>query len=188
MLIECITNSTSLLGDWPKEATPIEELLKVGKMYDVFGLYLEDTVTYEILVDELDSHTTAFPSFLFKVVDNRLSSFFVLGESGMKFSKNGEVKNLPFISFPEWVNDINFFDRLFEGDKEAQKVFNKYRTLLYLEYRHLDIDTKAIIIQDSWVQCPVCTDAWELGNPNFEMCQCPKCNTVLLNPRKMEDG
>jgi hypothetical protein len=182
MLVECIANSTSLLSKWPKEATPIEELLKVGKIYDVFGLYLGDTITYEILVDELDSHTTEFPSFLFKVVDNRLSSFFVLGESGKRFSKNGGLKNFPFISFPEWANDINFFDRLFDGDKDAQEIFNKYKKLFYLEYRHVDIDTKAIFIQDDWVQCSVCTEAWELEIPNFEMCQCPQCSTVLLNP------
>ena len=161
-------------------------MLKVGKIYDVFGLYLGDTVAYEILVDELDSHTTEFPSYLFKVVDNRLSSFFVLGESGNRFSKSGKIKRFSFISFPEWANDITFFDRLFDGDKEAQIIFNKYKDFIYFEYIHVDINTKAIIVQDYWVQCPVCTDAWELERPNFEMCQCSKCNTVLLNPYKIQ--
>jgi hypothetical protein len=184
MLVECITNSASLINR-PKEATPIEELLKIGMMYDVFAIYLEDTVTYEILVDRLDDHTTEFPSFLFKVVDNRLSSFFVLGESGKRFSSNGKAENVPFISFPEWANDKTFYDRLIDGDREAQHIFNKYKNLLYLEYRHVNIDTKAIILQDNWVQCPICTEAWELDIPNIEMCQCPKCNTVLLNPYKI---
>lgn len=185
MLIECIANNISLLSNHPKEATPLEELLKVGKMYDVYGLYLGDTVAYEILVDDFDSHTTEFPSFLFKVVDNRLSSFFVLGESGKRFGKNGESKNFPFISFPEWANDKSFFDRLFEGDRGCQDIFDKYRKLISLEYRHVGIDTEAIILQDNWVQCPVCTEPWDLEMPNLEMCKCPKCSSILLNPYKI---
>jgi hypothetical protein len=187
MFVECIANRTSLLDNWPPAATPLEELLKVGKIYEVFGLYLEGNA-YEILIDEVDSHTTEFPSFLFKVIDNRLSSFFVLGESRKRFSDKGEVKSLPFISFPEWANDITYFDRLIDGDKEAQEIFNKYKKLLYLEYRDVSIDRMAEIIQENWVQCPVCTEAWELENPNFEMCQCPQCHTVLLNPYKIGIG
>jgi hypothetical protein len=185
MRIECIANSTSLINYWPKAATPVEELLEVGRTYDVYGLYLGDTVAYEILLGESDNHTTEFPAYMFKVVDNRLSSFFVLGES-KKFN-NSVIKVVPFISFPEWANDKFYFEKLIDGDKETQEIFNNYKRLFYLEYSHINVSERAILIQDNWVQCSVCTEAWELTNPNFEMCRCPKCSTVFLNPYKIED-
>jgi hypothetical protein len=183
MQVECITNKTSLLNGWPQSATPVEELLKIGEVYIVYGIYLGDSIAYEVLLDELDNHTTEFPSHLFKIVDNRLSSFFVIGESE-RFSRSGEIIKSSFISFPEWANDKSYFEKLVEGESDATDIFNAYRRKMEIEFRSPKITQSVTQVGQNWVQCPVCAKAWELTYPSFEMCKCPQCNTVLLNSRR----
>lgn len=185
MLIECVENRTFLIANWSKSATPVEELLKIGNIYNVYGLYFNKEISYEILLNEFDNHTIELPAHMFKVLDNRLSSFFALGLSERWSNLGNEKKNIqkiPFISFPEWANDESFFDNLVDGNKETEHIFNMYKETLYLEYRHPSITKLAIYLQDNWVQCPICTNYWELEYPAFEMCRCTKCNEVLLIP------
>jgi alpha-galactosidase len=40
---------------------------------------------------------------------------------------------------------------------------------------------KAIKIDDSWLMCPICQDAWQ-QNGVYRMVRCPKCNNKLYNP------
>jgi hypothetical protein len=181
MLIECIANDTSLINYWPITASPLESLLNVGTIYQVYGLYLGETVFYEILLTEYDDHTIEFPSFLFKVIDNRLSSFFALGSSErLKVQGSENREKVHFVTFPEWANDNTFFDKLIDGDKEVQAIFDRYKELIFLEYKHSSITEVVTKITGYLVQCPICSEAWELPSPNFEMCRCPNCKTVLL--------
>lgn len=177
MLIKCLYNESFKVQNWKKYNTvPLEEVLEVNKYYTVYGIIfgLNDGLHYEILTEH-DRYTKDYPASLFEIIDNRLSSFFVIGNS---ITGNGDV--VPFISFREWVMDNNYFEKLVDGDVQANLIFTKYKELLYLEYRHPDVKQIVLHIQDKWVQCPVCTEAWELEYPRFEMCQCPKCGTVSL--------
>ena len=132
MKVKCINNNTQIIDYWPKTATPVEELLQIEKIYDVYGLYLGEPMAYEVLLDESDDHTIDFPAYMFKVLDNRLPSFFVLGESE-RFDNNGKTKTVPFISFPEWANDKLYFEKLVDGDQKSQEIFDNYKCLIYLK-------------------------------------------------------
>lgn len=67
-----------------------------------------------------------------------------------RFNKEGELKIIPFISFPEWANDKLYFEKLIEGESEAVAIFNNYRELFFLEYKHPEITESAIAVQDNW--------------------------------------
>lgn len=155
-----------------------------GKEYYVYGIHFDEgDISYEILVNIIDTYTIEVSANYFEVLDNRLSQFFVLGSSSTKNHMNDpNAKQVPFISFKEWADDKYFFEKLVDGDKETQNIFNQYKELLELEYRNLSVTQIANYIGENWVQCPACSEAWELDYPTLEMCKCTKCETVLLNP------
>ena len=49
------------------------------------------------------------------------------------------------------------------------------------------IEKSATILDETWLMCPDCIDAWECTSKNA-MVICPKCNQVLHNPRWNDDG
>lgn len=177
MIVKCIKNKVNDEGIWSKSSTPLEDLLIIGNYYVVYGVFFkEGSVFVEILFNERRLYTDTLPLELFEIFDRRLSKYFVLGQIGIK----GML--LPFISFPEWASDRHYFEKLVDGDKESRIIFNYYRDILYLEYKHPDIKQSAILIQDNWVQCPICTEVWTPSYTLLEMCKCPNCHTVSLNP------
>jgi len=178
MLIRCTKNKSELFANWwQNNSMPLEEILAIGKYYTVYGItVLDSTVFFEILTIHR-KHTFSYPSILFEVIDNRLSKMFCFGSI-----ETGNNKIVPFISFKEWVNDKKFYSGLIDGEEPYVTIFNKYINLLELEYKFPEIHRAAVKISDNWVQCPECTEAWELENQIFEMCVCPKCKTILLNP------
>ena len=44
-----------------------------------------------------------------------------------------------------------------------------------------DIKDKATELDEHWLMCPLCQEAWEEHSP-YGMVRCPKCNNKLLNP------
>ena len=44
------------------------------------------------------------------------------------------------------------------------------------------INKSATILDETWLMCPNCIDAWECASKDA-MVICPKCNQVLHNPR-----
>jgi hypothetical protein len=165
---------------------PSQHGLKEDNEYIVYGLhFVEDDIIFEILTDESDTYTIEASAKHFKIVDNRLSQFFVLGSSHVQnHMNNPNAPQAPFISFREWANDKYFFERLVEGDGGALQIFDKYKILLTLEFSNSSVKQFAEKIGNVWVQCAVCAETWELEYPTLEMCQCANCHTVLLNPFK----
>ena len=158
--------------------------LVVGKEYQVYGIHFDEgDISYEVLANIFDTYTIEVSANYFKVLDNRLSQFFVLGSAYTKNHMNDpSARQVPFITFKEWADDKHFFEKLVNGDKEVQKIFSQYKELLELEYRNPSIAQIANYMSENWVQCPVCAEAWKLSYPTLEMCKCIKCETVLLNP------
>ena len=182
MRVKCIKNNSELVGNWWKNnSSSLEDILTIDKYYTVYGLiFSENTVYYELLTIH-SKYTFSYPSFLFEIVDNRLSKEFCIGTI-----ETGENKIIPFISFKEWVNDSGFYARLVDREDKEVEVFNGYIHKLELEYANPDSKKTAVEIGDSWLQCPECTEVWELECRGFEMCVCPNCKTTLLNPLKVK--
>ena len=52
-----------------------------------------------------------------------------------------------------------------------------------LEFPDSSIIEIAQIIDDEWLMCSFCIDAWQCKNEIDALVKCPKCNKVLNNPR-----
>ncbi|MFX1705876.1 hypothetical protein PV783_18055 [Chitinophaga sp. CC14] len=155
------------------------EFLLNEKLYTVYGIYIHNNIIkYEILFN-VDSYTRGFPSHLFEVVDDRLSRYFCFGKS-----LTGDGKEVILISFREWVGIENrfFYNNLVEGAPVEVALFEKYKNLLELEYQNPRIEESAALLDGISLECPICEHVWEEQKTNFEMCKCPKCSTILLNP------
>jgi len=70
-----------------------------------------------------------YPFSFFEVVDSRLSKYWEIGQ----FDFSEKYGKVAIISFPEWARDATFYERLVDGDPEALKVFEKYKTLIDAE-------------------------------------------------------
>ena len=51
-----------------------------------------------------------------------------------------------------------------------------------LQVDNPSIEKSATILDETWLMCPDCIDAWE-NTSTSAMVICPKCNQVLHNPR-----
>ena len=121
----------------------------------------------------------------FTIVDNRISVYWVSPACNS------------VASFKEWVEDPEFYHKLFEGEavpglftdeeaKEAIQIFQRYKTLMDLEFALPSITKYAINLEsDNWVMCPTSDEAWQDENATIhEMVKCPKCCEKWLSPLK----
>ena len=182
MLIKFKRNDSDLFEDRGRfYSSPLNEVVEIGKLYIVYGItFFEKGVFFEILTTH-DFYPKSYPSMLFDIVDNRLSRLFVLGEK-----LTGDYAIVPFISFKEWVGDPKFYERLVDSDEKAELIFRQIKEMMSLEHKLPDITNFALSIEEKWVQCVICYEAWELQYPDFEMCKCPNCGTVMLIPRSLK--
>lgn len=149
------------------------------KFYTVYGIYIDgNSIDYQILFN-VDTYTKTYSSHMFEVIDNRLSRYFCFGKS---IGRHG--KEVILISFKECVGVENefFFSNLLDGAPAEVMLFEKHKSLLELEYKDPEIEESAVILERTFLECPRCEHVWEEKKIEFEMCKCPKCNTILLNP------
>lgn len=57
----------------------------------------------------------------------------------------------------------------------------------YNRQKDTSVLKRAIILNEKWLMCPDCTDAWEISSSEA-MVICPKCDSALHNPRYREVG
>lgn len=58
------------------------------------------------------------------------------------------------------------------------------RALSQFEYTQDVSPSPAQALDDNWLYCPICIDAWESSDTAKRIVICPKCNNAFLNPRK----
>ncbi|MCC7508392.1 MAG: hypothetical protein IT464_03340 [Planctomycetes bacterium] len=75
-----------------------------------------------------------------------------------------------------------FFDRLTDGDSEAVAAFSKMKEFMDLEFTDQTVEATARVIDDAWLQCPNCQDAWE-SQHDSALVRCTSCQAILRNPR-----
>jgi hypothetical protein len=127
MKVQCVSTTSEFLAD--KTGRPnVKKALSVGKIYTVYGMIVRDHYIWYYLVDdyELPWPIWYFP-LLFKVVDQRLSRYWVFG-----FDAEGgpDRKSITTIAFPEWANDPVFYDRLTDAEDKEVAIFKKYKELM----------------------------------------------------------
>jgi hypothetical protein len=110
-----------------KDAADRNFPLVVGKEYVVHGV----TITlghawYYICDEDFVYYPIWNPASLFEITDSSIPNFW---RAGFRKPRYGEEERF-LLSFPEWVEDEFFYDKLTEGSAEEFRIFNRYRGLL----------------------------------------------------------
>ena len=113
--------SSSIKLDGAIEDIRIEDLYSV---YAVF--YRKDGGIWIYLntVPESD-YPYPYPIEMFEIVDGSIPSGWAVG-----FGNDLSGTNFKCISFSEWVNDLRFYEKLIEGDKNAVDLYEFWKGLL----------------------------------------------------------
>jgi hypothetical protein len=149
--------------------------------YTVYGvLFSGGTVSY--LVQDDDNLPSWYPASLFRVSDGRVSQYWV----SVDWSSLAH-KYFYMISFPELVSSPAFFDSLSLGENFAREIFYKRKDLADLEFVDDSVEKTVMFVDENWVQCPLCCEAWEI-NSYDAMVRCPKCHGVFHRPQKNGGG
>ena len=132
MIVRCLSNRGS---DLPKTSrdpsggihdnTVFE--LQVDQRYVVYGLtvYLNHA-WYYLCAGRGDTFPIWYPSPLFEVADGQLSAHWIFNY----FLDPPRGVDYAVIAFPEWANDLSFYNRLTEGEEEAVLTFQRYKRLI----------------------------------------------------------
>ena len=101
--------------------------LIVGKEYVVYGvtIYLGH-VWYYIRDEDFVYYPVWNPASLFDISDSSQPQSW-----RVRFDKEQDGHEERFLlSFPEWVNDKYFYDKLTDGNAAEVEIFNRYRKIL----------------------------------------------------------
>ena len=155
--------------------------LTFGKDYVVYGIeYTKEGYVNFIIVDDTEvNYLKTYPSEFFKVKDNRLSKYWI-GNNGDYYP----IVNINYpsiISFKELTQDQYFLGNLLDCENNSQQIFNKYKELIDNEFPDENLKL-AEIIDENWVFCNYCGEAWE-NNSKEGIIICPKCYKRNNNPQ-----
>lgn len=148
-----------------------------GRIYAVVAIYFGIDVEAMIDVEWFPSAPMAVPERHFQLIDERISRHWRYGPA-IPGSKSGNSRPT-ILSFPEWVHDQGFFERLVMGDTEARTIWEWRKSQIALEFAHPSISSKSIDLGNGWTQCFDCGHAWSHIEPD-EMVICEKCSTLQL--------
>ncbi len=122
-----------------------------------------------------------YPSPLFTIADGRLSKYWLYSFEEGNNKENQEL----WIGYPELVNIPEHFSGLMDMNKKDGIIFFKYKEKMDFEFPDQTIKISASILDNNWLMCPICIDGWESRSTDG-MVICPKCQTVMHNPRYTE--
>lgn len=150
-----------------------------GVEYTVFAMYLESPIKFMIQADSLPAAPYCISLDDVEIVDNRLSKFWLFGD--VVPSTNDSMKRPAILAFPDWINDIYFYQNIVESQGNSGEIWQGYRTKMELEFAPSDLVKTAALLDDGWLQCADCFDAW-LPEFEGEVVTCPSCSTVQRRP------
>jgi len=189
MLIRCIANNLEdiLSSCSPRQALEVVQIvpqkapISIGCDYVVYAITIYFGIQwYYICDDDYEdrlAYPMAYPSHFFEIIDKKWSSLW----SDDLFSPQLEYSVL---SFKEWANEERFYELLLDGNPRECDLFQKHKILIDLEFSRPSISLYAEQLDENWLMCPKCIDAWQLKEAYLEgmLVECPHCNTLLLRP------
>lgn len=154
--------------------------LVANQEYVVYAMTLRSNYVWYYLCTRNLDYPTWHASPLFEVVDGSMSKYW-------KFSFIWE-KEINFIettwAYPEWANDPNgYYGNLIDGDAHETEIFAQYKKLMDMEFPIPSVTDVAKLIDDNWLMCDYCIDAWESSDSSQAMVVCPTCQRMMHNPR-----
>ncbi|MBC7884149.1 MAG: hypothetical protein H7X99_01640 [Saprospiraceae bacterium] len=154
--------------------------LTFGKIYIVLGVeYTENGFVNFMISDDTDvTYPSFYPSEFFKIVDNRVSKYWINRPSNFYPFKEIHFPNL--ITFYEAIKNSFFFDDLLKCKKKALEAYETNKELMENDYPEDQIFF-AERLSDTWVMCAYCDDSWETDNVQG-IIKCPKNSHRNNNP------
>lgn len=126
-----------------------------------------------------DSGVTIEPADGVEVHDARMSRYW---RYACHFRTNPHpLGYVMLLGFPEFLDD-SFRVRLFDREPQAEAVFDKYREMMLLEFALPGIERRAKNLEDGWIMCAKCCDAWQQSLTLDEMVRCGTCGEIQLRP------
>jgi hypothetical protein len=186
MKVQCVYNSNEKFFkkkykyQFPEN---YEKDLIIGKKYNVYGLLFYDDKFKYLIFDENNTPFWCLNN-LFEILDNKISNYWYI-----KFFQE-EYQIDAIWGYYELVNEEEHYDNLLKENKDnliieeekALDIFYKRKKEMDMEFPNFSVKEKANTIDQNWLMCPKCMDAWE-SNSIFGMIECPKCNSIVHNPR-----
>lgn len=168
MLVKCIGNAG--------KSTPYDYGLTIGETHVVCAMFciLPQSVNYCINT----GHLMVAPSGFFEVVDGRTPRNWYFEADG----PNDDDAAFHW-GYKEFVTSNAHRAKLFDGDSDAVAIFNEFKNLCLLEYSIPNIAEVAKQLEDGWVMCAACCDAWQPVSLTDEMLRCPTCKLLQHRPR-----
>lgn len=148
--------------------------------YIVYGVAFSSRAVVSYLIQADTGFPQWTPASLFDVVCGRVSRYWIL----VNWPTSG--KYFTVITFPEFVQSQEQHDRLAEGDDLARAMFFRRKQLADLEFLDPSVQEWAVALEDKWLQCPFCSDAWKSGCLDA-MVRCPTCERVSRNPKCLSE-
>jgi hypothetical protein len=116
MVVKCV--KTSIDSDNPNVINNnLEEYLKVGFEYAVYGVRVSDETDYFMIFD--DGHLIEVPSQMFEIIQGKVSPLWVI--------RNDGTKGLTL--WPELFYENDFFENFSEWEEKERKQFDELRQL-----------------------------------------------------------
>jgi hypothetical protein len=154
--------------------------LTIGRDYIVYAINVySDYVWYCVCDDNHENVPLWYPAPLFSIEQNNVSRYWHMKIPDANEENENHLKLI--LSFSEWLERPYFHYDLFDGQSEETEIFKKYKKLMDLEFPTSKINDKASDIEEGWVMCPYCIDAWQ-PNQVDAMIVCPKCSRVMHSP------
>lgn len=160
----------------------LEMNLELNKEYLIYGISFYNDIC-EYLISDKYNKIFWFPDEIFHVSENSISSLWYF----KKLEKTEWLTSNWYIwGYYELANYEKHLEDLIERVPEALEIFYIRKKNMDLEFSDLSIKEKASTVDNNWLMCPTCVDAWE-SNSIFAMVECPKCKNVMHNPKYYKD-
>jgi hypothetical protein len=144
--------------------------------YPVIAIYFfTPQLQFMIDAEGFPSAPTAIDEANIQIVDRRVSRHWLFSPGVEKSSWS--MGRVPMMAFREWSEDGAFFEKLVNGEAEAQKVWARTKTLMNLEFAAPNMRRVARDVGNGLLLCDSCSEV--LTAPLIdELVSCPKCFVV----------
>lgn len=181
MRVSCTANTGVHLPEFYRKRGYHKEYefpLLIGKSYIVYGMNLWDGRIGYLIMGEARKFPDWLPSELFEIGDGKLSRYWHYGVNLDNLDNTIDS----IWGYKELANHSGHFDKLVDRDRTALATFMHYKELMDLEFPDPLISDSADGLEENWLFCPKCTNAWETHSLDA-MVKCPNCESILKNPR-----
>lgn len=177
------------------EAKDAKEYITIGKEYNVYGILnacWSDSPypTYIIWCDK--DKIDLVSADYFEVVDTKFSKYWVL-EYGYRGASKEKQNKYMYLLHKRWLEDPEYLEWLVDATEPLKDfVFKETKNEMddeYIKkiiYQDKTVELQAEALDDSWVLCPKCNEAWKTDKYTGVI-TCMNCNAILNNPYAPEN-